>query len=100
MCCLQYEQNAYDDMLKKLPSKGALVETADGQGIVVDIATLKGQIKVKYQEGDISRIETYQLGEFKVIRGKNSDSQKPRKDKREKDSKAQPADTQANEADA
>ena len=100
MCCLQYEQNAYDDMLKKLPSKGALVETADGQGIVVDIATLKGQIKVKYQEGDISRIETYQLGDFKVIRGKNSDSQKPRKDKREKDGKAQPADIQAEEADA
>ncbi len=65
MCCLQYEQNAYDDMLKKLPHKGAVVETADGKGIVTEVATLKGEIKVKFEDGENFRFATYKLGEFK-----------------------------------
>ena len=64
MCCLQYEQNAYDDMLAKLPAKGAVVETADGKGVVVDVATLKGEVKVKFEEGDTVRFNSYKLGEF------------------------------------
>ncbi len=64
MCCLQYEQNAYDDMLEKLPHRNAVVETPDGRGIVVDVATLKGEIKVKFEEGDSYRFGTYKLGEF------------------------------------
>ena len=64
MCCLQYEQNAYDDMLAKLPSKGAVVETSDGKGVVVDVATLKGEVKVKFEEGDAVRFNSYKLGEF------------------------------------
>ncbi len=69
MCCLQYEQNAYDDMLAKLPNRGALVETSDGKGIVVDVATLKGIIKVKFGEGDNVRFGSYKIGEFKRIGG-------------------------------
>ena len=65
MCCLQYEQNAYDDMLKKLPKKGTEVETPDGKGVVAEVATLKGQIKVKFEVGDSIKFETYKLGEFK-----------------------------------
>ncbi len=69
MCCLQYEQNAYDDMLKQLPMKGSMVETADGKGVVIDVATLKGIIKVKFSNGDDSRIESYKIGEFKILKG-------------------------------
>ena len=67
MCCLQYEQNAYDDMLKKLPHKGAVVSTPDGKGVVTDIATLKGEIKVKFEDGDGFRFGSYKLGEFKPL---------------------------------
>lgn len=70
MCCLQYEQNAYDDMLKKLPHKGAVVETRDGKGIVVDVATLKGEVKVKFEEGDGFRFGSYKIGEFKPLNSK------------------------------
>lgn len=64
MCCLQYEQNAYDDMLKKLPNKGAVVETPDGKGVVIDVATLKGIIKVKFGDGENVSFGSYKLGEF------------------------------------
>lgn len=78
MCCLQYEQNVYDDMLKKLPHKGALVKTSDGTGTVVDVATLKGAVKVKFEDGDSFRFGSYKIGEFEVIRkgGNKEESQK------------------------
>ena len=71
MCCLQYEQNAYDDMLAKLPHKGAVVETPDGKGVVVDVATLKGEIKVKFEDGESFRFGTYKLGDFNVAGAKH-----------------------------
>ncbi len=66
MCCLQYEQNAYEDMLAKMPKRGDKVQTPDGVGIVVETATLKGQIKVKFpdENGENGKIENYVLGDF------------------------------------
>ncbi len=74
MCCLQYEQNVYEDMLKKLPKKGETVETADGVGKVADVMTLKGAIRVRYEIGDGVKFENYSLGDFKVI-GSNKGEQ-------------------------
>lgn len=69
MCCLQYEQNAYEDMLSRMPKRGDRVETPDGVGIVADTATLKGQIKVKFQDenGENMKFETYVLGDFQKL---------------------------------
>ena len=72
MCCLQYEQNAYDDMLAKMPKRGDKVETPDGVGIVAETATLKGQIKVRFSDenGENTKFGTYVLGDFSPL-GKN-----------------------------
>lgn len=79
MCCLQYEQNVYDDMLKKMPRRGEKVSTPDGIGTVADTATLKGQVRVKFLDdnGDIVKFENYKLGEFQPLskRGKPSAKQ-------------------------
>ena len=48
MCCLQYEQVAYEDLLKKVPSKGSLVEYDGQKGAVTDVFVLKGLIKVRF----------------------------------------------------
>lgn len=64
MCCLQYEQNVYDEMLKKLPNKGALIDTPDGKGLVVDVATLKGEVKVKFDNGDAVRFANYKVADI------------------------------------
>lgn len=34
MCCLNYEQNTYEDIRKRLPKVGSIVETVDGKGEV------------------------------------------------------------------
>lgn len=69
MCCLQYEQNVYDDMLRKMPRKGEKVSTQNGVGVVTDTATLKGQVRVKFTDdnGEIEKFETYKLGEFQPL---------------------------------
>jgi len=48
MCCLQYEQAAYEDLLKKVPGKGALIEYDGQRGTVAETFVLKGLIKVKF----------------------------------------------------
>ena len=50
MCCLRYEQNVYDDKMKKLPHVGAIVKTEDGEGTVDQVEVLKEIIRVKLQD--------------------------------------------------
>ena len=47
MCCLKYEQEAYDHLLRVTPKYGAVVETPEGKGTVVDNNLLTGTLKVK-----------------------------------------------------
>ena len=54
-------------MIKRLPRRGDIVETDDGEGVVSDVATLKGEIKVKFGEGDSVRVASYKTGEYKKI---------------------------------
>lgn len=47
MCCLKYEQDCYEELLKITPKIGALVDTPEGKGVVEDTNLLTGSIKVK-----------------------------------------------------
>ncbi len=78
MCCLQYEQNAYEDMLRRLPKRGEKVATPDGEGVVADVATLKGNVRVRFQEGEEAvRFETYPVDQLKSTTGRKWDSIPP-----------------------
>ncbi|MBR5773646.1 MAG: stage 0 sporulation family protein [Clostridia bacterium] len=46
MCCLKYEQNAYEYLLKITPKQGAIVSTPDGKGTVVESNPITGMLKV------------------------------------------------------
>ena len=50
MCCLRYEQNVYEDKMKKLPNIGAIVSTEDGEGTVEGIEVLNEVLKVKLKD--------------------------------------------------
>ena len=47
MCCLKYEQDCYEELLKITPKIGAFVETPEGNGVVEDANLLTGVLKVK-----------------------------------------------------
>lgn len=74
MCCLKYEQNVYEDKLKKLPKIGSIVLTEDGEGIVDSIETLREIVKVKLKDdNDETYFKKYNASDLKII--KNVDSE-------------------------
>ena len=81
MCCLKYEQEVYEDKLKKMPNIGAIVKTPDGQGEVDGIEPLKEVIKVKIKDGEIYKFKRYEVKDIKVIK----DVQKEHTDSEEKE---------------
>lgn len=74
MCCLQYEQNVYEEKLKKLPKIGAIVKTQDGQGEVCGLETLKEIVKVKFKDGDETFFRKYNAKDIKIIKNIEKES--------------------------
>ena len=68
MCCLKYEQDAYEQIIKKAPKMGAIVETPDGQGVVMYTSLLKETIKVRLDKGNETDLRVYRMDEVKVIK--------------------------------
>ena len=69
MCCLKYEQDVYEDKLKRLPKIGSIVKTAEGEGTVDSIETLKEIIRVKFKDEDDSYFyKKYPASEVKIIK--------------------------------
>jgi cell fate regulator YaaT (PSP1 superfamily) len=46
MCCLKYEQETYEHLLRVTPKVGAIVDTPDGKGRVVENNLITGMLKV------------------------------------------------------
>ena len=46
MCCLRYEQQAYEELVKAVPKVGAFVETPAGYGVVTSVNILRSTLKV------------------------------------------------------
>ena len=70
MCCLKYEQVAYEDLVKKAPKMDAFVETPGGKGSVVSINLLRGYAKVKLEDSGDTTLKTYTFDELEVLGGK------------------------------
>ncbi len=52
MCCLKYEHEVYEELLTKMPQIGAIVNTPEGRGTVVETFTLLEKVKVKVRLKD------------------------------------------------
>ena len=50
MCCLKYEQEAYEDLIKTSPKAESFVDTPDGRGTVVDVNLLRQSVKVRMED--------------------------------------------------
>ncbi|MBO5005169.1 MAG: stage 0 sporulation family protein [Clostridia bacterium] len=81
MCCLKYEQEVYEDKIKRLPKVGAIVKTEDGQGIVEEVETLKEKVKVKTRDGEDYFYKKYDASDVKII--KNIEKQRIDPEERE-----------------
>ena len=70
MCCLKYEQEAYEDLVKKVPKVDSFVDTPDGKGMVTDINLLRSKVRVKLENPNDLAIHTYDSSEVSVLGGK------------------------------
>ncbi|MEE1219131.1 MAG: stage 0 sporulation family protein [Ruminococcus sp.] len=69
MCCLKYEQEAYTDLLKKTPKVGAIVNTPDGKGLVVENNLIARTLKVKLNNTpDDVAPKTYTVKQCKLLK--------------------------------
>ena len=50
MCCLKYEQDAYEDLLRSAPKLDSFVDTPEGRGTVVEVDLLRSRVKVRLED--------------------------------------------------
>ena len=67
MCCLKYEQDAYEDLLRTAPKAESFVDTPEGRGTVVEIDLLRQRVKVK-MEDQPEVIHTFANADIAVLR--------------------------------
>lgn len=67
MCCLKYEQDAYEDLIKNSPKADSFVDTPDGRGTVVEVDLLQQRVKVRMEE-QTEIIGTYKNEDIAVLR--------------------------------
>ena len=69
MCCLKYEQDAYEELMETTPRVGSMVRTNNGiRGQVVEVNLLTGQLKIA-PEKDAAAAKFYHKSEVVVLRG-------------------------------
>ncbi len=68
MCCLKYEQNSYEHLAKITPRSGALVDTKEGRGIVVESNLISGVIKVRLDRNPDAAPAVFDRKQVKILR--------------------------------
>lgn len=77
MCCLKYEQDAYEDLLRTAPKAESFVDTPEGRGTVVEVDLLRQRVKVR-MEDQPETISVFANDEIAVLRsGKTKKNDPP-----------------------
>lgn len=77
MCCLKYEQDTYEDIKKRMPKMGSIINTPWGKGEVVGSSILKERVKVRViidNEDYIKDIKIDDISDNIVPEYKNEDN--------------------------
>ncbi|MDR2501887.1 MAG: hypothetical protein LBC78_01405 [Oscillospiraceae bacterium] len=70
MCCLKYEEEAYEDLVVRAPRVDAFVETPSGKGTVVSVNLLRRSAKIRLEDGNDTTLKTISFDELDVLGGK------------------------------
>ncbi|MGO1581380.1 MAG: PSP1 domain-containing protein [Peptoniphilaceae bacterium] len=87
MCCLKYEQDGYECILKKMPRIGEIVETEKGKGTVVSTYTIQELVKVAFKDQEESEFLLFEIDEIKRTREYNRSFKKDLEDTQEENLK-------------
>lgn len=68
MCCLKYEQEAYQDLLRSTPKVNAIVSTPDGKGVVIDQNLLTKKLTVRLDKDPDAAPKVYTVDQVKLLK--------------------------------
>ena len=68
MCCLKYEQESYQDLLRNTPKVNALVYTSEGKGIVIEQNLLTQKLTVRLDKDPEGAPKVFKVKEVELIR--------------------------------
>jgi len=74
MCCLNYEQNTYEEIRKRLPKVGSIVKTELGNAEVIGNSIVKELVKVKIKRGNEDVVEEFKITDVELVSGKYEDA--------------------------
>ncbi len=74
MCCLKYEQEVYEEKIKRLPKVGSIVKTEDGEGTVTSVEVLKEVLRVQLKKDDVTTYKNYKASDVKLIKGSTAEN--------------------------
>ncbi|HIT84700.1 MAG TPA: stage 0 sporulation family protein [Candidatus Ornithomonoglobus intestinigallinarum] len=77
MCCLKYEQDTYEELMRRMPRTEQKVKTPDGAGTVVSVNLLKGTVSVETEQGTEKVIKEYPVGEVKAVKPRKREKGAP-----------------------
>ncbi len=91
MCCLNYEQETYEELNKRMPKMGAQIDTPSGRGQVAEVMTLGGKVKVKFtaEDGTVT-FEIFDVNDL-APKSRQPREERPRRHREKKDKSEQPA---------
>lgn len=69
-CCLNYEHQVYEGILREMPNVGSIVQTPDGRGKVLETKTILEEVKVQVEnkKADTIEVKKYPLSEIKILK--------------------------------
>ena len=67
MCCLKYEQDAYEDLIRTSPKLESFVDTPDGRGTVIELDLQRQRVKVR-MENNPESVGNYANTDIAVLR--------------------------------
>jgi len=70
MCCLKYEEQTYEGLVKKAPKVDSFVETPSGKGSIISVNLLRGNAKVRLEDGVDTTLKTFTFEEIDILGGK------------------------------
>ena len=75
MCCLKYEQEAYEDLIRHSPKVDSFVDTPEGRGIVVEQDLLRQRVKIRLEDRPevITSFKNDEIAVFRNGKAKKND---------------------------
>ena len=67
MCCLKYEQDTYESLIRSSPKVDSFVDTPEGRGTVVESEILRQRIKVQ-MENDPDAVHVFSNEDIAILR--------------------------------